>query len=146
MSRKCVYEWFKRFREGKETTEDEPRSGRLSTGRTPEMIEEERQMLVQDRRLTLKLPLDGQYFCTIFEVAQWYWTFVGTIERLCNVIDSIKTFLNILRNLEILCRLWVVLHNILSVLLFRFSFLCLPIDYENKMWRNSVCYWIYRTV
>ena len=26
VSRKCVYEWFKRFREGKETTEDEPRS------------------------------------------------------------------------------------------------------------------------
>ena len=23
--RKCVYEWFKGFREGKETTEDEPR-------------------------------------------------------------------------------------------------------------------------
>jgi transposase len=28
VSRKCVYDWFKRFRDGKETTEDEPRSGR----------------------------------------------------------------------------------------------------------------------
>ena len=28
VSRKSVYEWFKRFREGKETTEDESRSGR----------------------------------------------------------------------------------------------------------------------
>ena len=70
---------------------------------------------------TVKRPLDGQYFCTIFEVVQWYWTFVGTIEWLCNVIDGIKTFWNILRNLEILCRLWVVLRNILSVLLFHFS-------------------------
>ena len=43
----------------------------------------------------LKRPLDGQYFCTIFEVAQWYWTFVGTIERLCNAVDGIKTFWNI---------------------------------------------------
>jgi hypothetical protein len=25
VSRKCVYDWFKRFRDGKETTEDEPR-------------------------------------------------------------------------------------------------------------------------
>lgn len=55
VSRKCVYEWFKRFREGKETTEDEPRSGRPSTSRTPEMIEKVRQMLAQDRRLTLRL-------------------------------------------------------------------------------------------
>ncbi|KAJ4438306.1 hypothetical protein ANN_14245 [Periplaneta americana] len=55
VSRKCVYEWFKRFREGKETIEDEPRSGRPSTSRTPEMIEKVRQMLAQDRRLSLGL-------------------------------------------------------------------------------------------
>ncbi|XP_069670081.1 protein GVQW3-like isoform X7 [Periplaneta americana] len=55
VSRKCVYEWFKRFREGKETIEDEPRSGRPSTSRTPEMIAKVRQMLAQDRRLTLRL-------------------------------------------------------------------------------------------
>ena len=54
MSRKCDYEWFKRFREGKETTEDESRSGQPSTSRTPEMMEKVRQMLVQDRRLTLR--------------------------------------------------------------------------------------------
>ena len=28
VSRKCVYDWLKSFREGKEMTEDEPRSGR----------------------------------------------------------------------------------------------------------------------
>ncbi|KAJ4445043.1 hypothetical protein ANN_06842 [Periplaneta americana] len=55
VSRKCVYEWFKRFLEGKETIEDEPRSGRPSTSRTPEMIEKVRQMLAQDRRLSLEL-------------------------------------------------------------------------------------------
>ncbi|KAJ4451706.1 hypothetical protein ANN_03176 [Periplaneta americana] len=54
VSRKCVYEWFKRFREGKETIEDEPRSGRPSTSRTPEIIEKVRQMPAQDRRLTLR--------------------------------------------------------------------------------------------
>ena len=53
--RKCVYEWFKRFRKGKETTEEEPRSSRPSTSRTPEIIEKVRQMLAQDRRLTLRL-------------------------------------------------------------------------------------------
>ena len=49
VSKKCVYEWFKCFREGKEATEDEPCSGRPSTSRTPEMMEKVRQMLVQDR-------------------------------------------------------------------------------------------------
>ena len=44
------------------------------------------------KQLRLRMTLDGQYFCTIFKVAQRYWTFVGTIERLCNVIDGIKTF------------------------------------------------------
>ena len=55
MGRKYVYEWFKRFRERKETTEDEPCSCRPSISRTPEMIEKVRQMLAKDRRLTLRL-------------------------------------------------------------------------------------------
>jgi len=55
VSRKCVYDWFKLFRDGKETTEDEPRSGRPSTSRTPDMIERVRQTLTQDRRVTLRM-------------------------------------------------------------------------------------------
>ena len=55
VSRKWVYEWFKNFRERKETTEEEPRSGRPSTSRTPEIMEKVRQMLVHDRQLTLRL-------------------------------------------------------------------------------------------
>lgn len=37
MSRKCVYEWFKHFRDRKETTEVEPRLGQPSTNRIPDM-------------------------------------------------------------------------------------------------------------
>ena len=43
------------LREGKETTEGEPHSGRPSRNRTPEIIEKVRQMLAQDRLLTLRL-------------------------------------------------------------------------------------------
>jgi len=39
VSRKCVYDWFKCFCDGKETTEDEPHLGWLPTSRTPDMIE-----------------------------------------------------------------------------------------------------------
>ena len=113
---------------------------------SPSLRPNRRELMARPHAPRLKRPLDGQYFCTIFEVAQWYWTFVGTIERLCNIIDGIKTFWNILRNLKILCRLWVVLRNIPSILLFRFSLFCPSIDYEYKMWRKSICYWMYRTV
>ena len=52
---KMFNEWFKHSHEGKETTEDELRSGQSSTIRSPEMIEKVRQMLALDRRLTLSL-------------------------------------------------------------------------------------------
>ena len=55
LSRSCVHEWFKRFRQGKKMTEDEPRSSRPSASKTPETTEKVRQMLTQDQRLTLRL-------------------------------------------------------------------------------------------
>jgi len=58
VSRKCVYDWFKCFRDRKETTEDEPCSGRPSTSRTPDMIERVRQMLTQDWPVTLRLMVE----------------------------------------------------------------------------------------
>ena len=89
------------------------------------------------------------YLCKIFEVAQRYWMFVGAIERLCNVIHGIKTFLNILHNLKILCHLWVVLRNIPSVLLFHFSFLCLSIDMRTKCEERAIvteCIELYKSL
>ena len=55
VNRKCVYDWFKCFCKGKETTEVEPFSDRPSTSRNPEMIETVRQMLAQDWQLALRL-------------------------------------------------------------------------------------------
>ncbi|KAJ8939666.1 hypothetical protein NQ318_006188 [Aromia moschata] len=39
LSRTQVFEWFKRFKEGRETTEADPRPGRPSTSKTDENIE-----------------------------------------------------------------------------------------------------------
>ncbi|GBN62902.1 hypothetical protein AVEN_138396-1 [Araneus ventricosus] len=55
VSKKCVFEWFKRFRDGKEDVKDEPRSGRPPTSTTPDNIERERRMLADDRRLSLRM-------------------------------------------------------------------------------------------
>ncbi|GBO02755.1 Putative uncharacterized protein FLJ37770 [Araneus ventricosus] len=54
VSKKCVFEWFKGFRDGKEDLEDEPRSGRPPTSATPDNIEGVRWMLEDDLRLYLR--------------------------------------------------------------------------------------------
>ncbi|GBM06990.1 hypothetical protein AVEN_125226-1 [Araneus ventricosus] len=54
----CVFEWFKRFRDGKENVKDEPRSGineSSQTSTTPDNIERVRRMLADDRRLSLRM-------------------------------------------------------------------------------------------
>ncbi|GBM91357.1 hypothetical protein AVEN_229726-1 [Araneus ventricosus] len=55
VSKKCVFEWLKRFKDGKEHVKDEPRSGRPPTSTTPDNIERERRMLADDRRLSLRM-------------------------------------------------------------------------------------------
>ncbi|GBN97876.1 Putative uncharacterized protein FLJ37770 [Araneus ventricosus] len=55
VSKKCVLEWFKRFRDGKEDVEDEPRSVRPPTRTTPDNIERVRRMLADDRLLSLRM-------------------------------------------------------------------------------------------
>ncbi|GBN49183.1 Putative uncharacterized protein FLJ37770 [Araneus ventricosus] len=55
VSEKCVFEWFKRFRDGKEDVEDGPRSGRPPTSTTSDNIERVRRMLADDRRLSLRM-------------------------------------------------------------------------------------------
>ena len=53
MSKKCVYEWFKRFAAGKEDVKGKPRLGRSTTSTTPENVERVRWML--DYRLSLRM-------------------------------------------------------------------------------------------
>ncbi|GBN10840.1 Putative uncharacterized protein FLJ37770 [Araneus ventricosus] len=55
VSKKCVFEWFKRLRDGKEDVKDEPRSGRPPTSTTPGNIERVRRMLADDRGLSLRM-------------------------------------------------------------------------------------------
>lgn len=54
MSASTVKRWHKRFREGCETTEDQPRSGRPAEAVTKENIERVRQIVENDRRVTVR--------------------------------------------------------------------------------------------
>jgi len=54
MKKTAVYMWVKRFSEGRESVTDEERSGRPATSRTEENTAKSRQILRENRRLTVR--------------------------------------------------------------------------------------------
>jgi len=54
MKKTAVCKWVKRFAEGRESVTDEERSGRPATSRTEDNIAKIRQMLSENRRLTVR--------------------------------------------------------------------------------------------
>ena len=58
MSRTRIFECHKRFREGREDVEDDPKSGRPITSRTNENVERVREKVHSDHRLTVRMIAD----------------------------------------------------------------------------------------
>ena len=58
MSHSRVFEWHKRFKEGREDVEDDSRSGRPLTSRTADNVERVKQMVPGDCRLTVRMIAD----------------------------------------------------------------------------------------
>ena len=54
MGRTQVFDWFRRFKEGRTSVESDPRSGRPSTSRNEEMIAKVRKIFRNNRRLTVR--------------------------------------------------------------------------------------------
>ena len=54
MSKTRVYEWYKRFQDGREDVEDDERPGRPSTSTTDENVEKVKAMVMNDRRITIR--------------------------------------------------------------------------------------------
>lgn len=54
MSAAQIKVWHKRFKDGRESVESDPRSGRPATSRTPENVERVRAAVSQGRRLTVR--------------------------------------------------------------------------------------------
>lgn len=55
MSRPRVFEWHKRFASGRETVEDDPKSGRPSLTRTDDNIDRVNELVRSDRRMTVRM-------------------------------------------------------------------------------------------
>ena len=54
MSRAQAFDWFRRFKDGRESVESDPRSGRPPTSRNVQRVEQVRQLVRSDRRLTVR--------------------------------------------------------------------------------------------
>ena len=54
MSKTKVYEWYKRFQHRREDVEDDERPGRPSTSTTDENVEKVKEMVMNDRRITIR--------------------------------------------------------------------------------------------
>jgi len=54
MKKTAVYKWVKPFSEGRESVTDEESSGRPATNRTEENIAKVRQILRENRRMTVR--------------------------------------------------------------------------------------------
>ena len=53
LSQARTFEWFKHFKNGRESVEDDKHSGRPSTCTTPEMIAKVREVILEDRLSTM---------------------------------------------------------------------------------------------
>ncbi|GFW97053.1 protein GVQW3 [Trichonephila clavipes] len=54
MSRARVFEWFRPFKEGRQSLNSDPRSGRPSTSRNDDKIAQVKVVVRSDRRLTVR--------------------------------------------------------------------------------------------
>ena len=53
LSQATTFEWFKRFKDGRESVEDRKHSGRTSTSTTPEMSAKLREVILEGRLYTM---------------------------------------------------------------------------------------------
>ena len=54
MSKTRVYEWYKRFQDGREDIEDDERPGRPSISTTDENVEKMKEIVMNGRRITIR--------------------------------------------------------------------------------------------
>ena len=71
MSRTCLFEWHRRFKERREEVEDDYRSGRSSTSRTDENVASLKQKVRSDRRLTVRMIADE-----LGMNSEWVWRII----------------------------------------------------------------------
>lgn len=54
LSKTTTFEWYSRFKSGRESVEDDPHPGRPSTSKTSDNVEKIKSMILENRHLTIR--------------------------------------------------------------------------------------------
>ena len=90
MSKTRVYEWYKRFQDGREDVEDDERPGRPSTSTTDENVEKVEEMVMNDRRITIREFADDFGI----SIGSWHKIFSNVLGTKCVVAKFVPKLLN----------------------------------------------------
>ena len=87
MNRASVFEWHKRFKEGRESVRDDERCGRSKKVRTPEFIGQIKNFMDKDRHVSIET-ISAQFDVSVGTVHNYSW---GTedAEDLCNFVPRV---------------------------------------------------------
>ena len=64
-SSSTIKRWVKEFQRGRESLEDDPRSGRPTTSTSPENIEKVHKLVIENRRISLYELEEATVWCTV---------------------------------------------------------------------------------
>ena len=115
-----ICKWIRRFREGRDTVNDDPKSGRPSTSVTDKIIADVQQHVKQDRRVTVR------------EIAETFSISYGNAQEI--LTDKLRTFVRFVL-------VWFCLFSLpLGVWEgLRFVIVALPGLFSYLFWGNVAC-------
>jgi len=90
MSKTRVYEWYKRFQEGREDVEDDERLGRPSTSTTDENVEKVKEMIMSDRRIIIREVADD----VGISIGSYHEIFSDVLDMKCVTAKFVPKLLN----------------------------------------------------
>jgi len=93
LSRLNVFRWYERFRDGREDSEDDPRSGRPTECRNDNNVKKISQLLLQNRHLSLRMLADEVNIGkdTVRKIVLKICKNVGFVRALFHTLQSRKT-------------------------------------------------------
>ena len=72
MNQASVFEWLKRFKEGRESVRDDKRCGRSKEVRTPELIDQKKTFMDKDRRVSIET-ISAQFDVSVENIHTVIW-------------------------------------------------------------------------
>lgn len=92
LKKTAVYEWAKRFREGRESVEDDPREGAPSTSRTAQNVDRLRVCVLGDRRVSLRM-LEDELGINKETIRQMLHEDLGMRKLCAKMVPKVRDFL-----------------------------------------------------